>query len=109
MYQKECSLTLKVRRLIIVGLLDPLQHNDRTYTDSKDKAIILNDYFTSIFISEDGSMPTLAMDGSSFPDISPLLIHDEGVGKLLSNLDDHQLQASGPDKIPTTLLKNWLQ
>ena len=46
-------------------------------------------------------MPTL--DGNSFPDISPLLIHDEGVANLLSSLDDHK--ASGPDEIPTTLLK----
>ena len=80
----------------------PLRHNDRTYTDSKDKANILNDYFASVFISEDGSMPTL--DSNSFPDISPLLIHDEGVANLLSSLDDHK--ASGPDEIPTTLVKN---
>ena len=46
-------------------------------------------------------MPTL--DGNLFPDISPLLIHDEGVANLLSSLDDHK--ASGPDEIPTTLLK----
>lgn len=75
----------------------PLRHNDRTYTDSKDKASMLNDYFASVFISEDGSMPTL--DSNSFPDISPLLIHDEGV----ASLDDHK--ASGPDEIPTTLFK----
>ena len=34
-------------------------------------------------------MPTL--DGNSFPDISPLLIHDEGVANLLSSLDDHNV------------------
>ena len=45
-------------------------------------------------------MPTL--DSNSFPDISPLLIHDEGVANLLSSLDDHK--ASGPDEIPTILL-----
>ena len=70
------------------------------YTDSKDKASILNNYFTSVFTMEDGYIPT--MDGSSFPDISPFFIHDEGVANLLSNLDDHK--ASGPDEIPTTLL-----
>ena len=79
----------------------PLRHNDRTYTNFKDKASILNDFFASVFISEDGSMPTL--DGNSFPDISPLLIHDEGVANLLSSFDDHKV--SGPDEIPTTLLK----
>ena len=81
----------------------PLQHNDRTYTDSKDKASILNDYFASIFISEDGSMPSLDSNSLNFTDISPLLIHDEGVANLLSSLDDHK--ASRPDEIPTTLLK----
>ena len=83
----------------------PLQYNDTSYTDSKDKASILNNYFMSVFTIEDGSIPT--MDGSSFPDISPLFICDEGVANLLSNLDNHK--ASGPDWIPATLLKNLLQ
>ena len=46
-------------------------------------------------------MPTLA--DNSYPDISPLLINNEGVTALLLNLKDHK--ASGPDEIPTTLLK----
>ena len=79
----------------------PLQQNGTTYTDSKDKATILNNYFASIFVSEDGPMPTLADD--SYPDISPLLINNEGVTALLLNLKDHK--ASGPDEIPPTLLK----
>ena len=79
----------------------PLRYNDTTYTDPKDKATILNNYFTSVFISEDGHMPTL--DDNSFPNISPIFIHNEGVAGLLSNLEDHK--ASGPDEIPTTLLK----
>ena len=79
----------------------PLQYNDMLYTESKNKASVLNNYFTSVFTMEDGSIPT--MDGSSFPDISPLFIDDEGVANLLSNLDDHK--ASGPDGITDTLLK----
>ena len=103
MYQKECGLTLKVRRLTIVGLLLCDIMTELTLTPKiKPVAIyILNDYFASVFVSEDCSMPTL--DSNSFPDISPLLIHDEGVANLLSSLDDHK--ASGPDEIPTTLLK----
>ena len=46
-------------------------------------------------------MPTLA--DSSYPNISPLLINNEGVTALLLNLKDHK--ASGPDEISTTLLK----
>ena len=79
----------------------PLQQNGTTYTDSKDKATILNNYFASIVVSEDGPMPTLA--DNSYPDISPLLITNEGVTALLLNLKGHK--ASGPDEIPTTLLK----
>ena len=83
----------------------PLRYNGTIYIDSKDKASILNNYFTSVFTMEDGSIPT--MEGSSFPDISPLCMHDGVVANLLSNLDDHK--ASGPDGIPATLLKNLLQ
>ena len=79
----------------------PLRYNDTLYTDSKDKASILNNYFTSVFTMEDGSIPI--MDGTSFPDISPLFIFDESVANLLSNLDDHKV--NGPDGIPATLLK----
>ena len=61
---------------------------------------ILNNYFTPVFTMEDGSIPT--MNGSSFPDISPLFICDEGVANLLLNLDDNK--ASGPDGIPATYI-----
>ena len=76
----------------------PLQQNGTTCTDSKDKATILNNYFASIFVSEDGPMPILA--DNSYPDISPLLINNEGVTALLLNLKDHK--AGGP---AITLLK----
>ena len=79
----------------------PLQQNGTTCTDSKDKATILNNYFPSIFVSEDGPMPILA--DNSYPDIPPLLINNEGVTALLLNLKDHK--AGGPDEIPITLLK----
>ena len=46
-------------------------------------------------------MPTPA--DNSYPDISPLLIRNEGVTALLLNLEDHK--ASGPDEISTILLK----
>ena len=37
----------------------PLQQNGTTYTDSKDKATILNNYFASIFVSENGPISQL--------------------------------------------------
>ena len=63
----------------------------------------LNEYFTSVFTKEDiSNIPTL--DDYSFPDISPISITNAGVLALLSNLKIHK--ASGPDKIPASLLKN---
>ena len=38
----------------------------------------------------------LTLDGSSFPDISPLLMYDEGVANLLSNLNDHEASVISP-------------
>lgn len=79
------------------------KHNDVTYTKCKDKATILNNYFTSVFTKEDESnIPPF--DSSSFPDILPIDITVEGVSTLLSNLEVHK--ACGPDEIPTALLKN---
>jgi len=80
----------------------PLRQKDETFTDPKDKAEILNNYFTSVFTSEDTSTIPI-LDHNTFPDISPLTIHNEGVVDLLSNLKEHK--AKGPDEIPAALLK----
>ena len=53
MCQKECGHTLK--KVDYCGVA-PLRYNDMIYTDSKDKASILNKYFTSVFTMEDKSI-----------------------------------------------------
>jgi len=79
-----------------------LRQDEQTFITPKDKAEILNDYFSSVYTSEDVStIPTL--DGINYPNISPVVIHNEGITNLLSNLKEHK--ARGPDEIPTILLK----
>ena len=79
-----------------------LKQDDESFTTPGDKAEILNNYFSSVFTSEDiSTIPTL--DYANFPNISPVIIHNEGIIKLLSNLNEHK--AKGPDEIPTMILK----
>jgi len=93
---------IKDRRTDQFGVAS-LRLNDVTYTKCKDKAAILNNYFTSVFTKEDKSnIPPF--DDYPFPDILPINITIEGVTALLSNLEVHK--ASDPDEVPATLLKN---
>ena len=80
----------------------PLKQDEKTFTTPKDKAEIFNNYFSSVYTSEDVStIPTL--DYTNFPNISPVIIHNEGFINLLSDLKEHK--AKGPDEIPTISLK----
>ena len=65
------------------------------------KAEALNKYFSSVFITEGTSLPVL--NKSPYPDMPKIYIHDEGILNLLMNLKQHK--ASGPDGIPSRLLK----
>ena len=54
------------------------------------------------FTSEDlSNMPDMGV--SSTPEIPPIIIHHNGVMKLLTSLNPHK--ATGPDSIPGRLLK----
>ena len=80
----------------------PLKQDGNTFTTPKDKAEIQNNYFSSVYTSEDTSAIPI-LDHSNFPNISPMVIHNEGIIKLITNLKEHK--AKGPDEIPTILLK----
>ena len=83
--------------------INTLCSNGHTYTDSRAKADVLNNYFSTVFTNEDlTSLPTI--DSDPIPDISPLNIDLVGVQKLLEDLDAHK--ALGPDNIPPRLLKD---
>ena len=82
----------------------PIKKDCIAYTDPKVKATILNDQFTcsSVFTKEDTtSFPSLRK--SSYPDMDNFEVHVNGVQKLLQDLNPHK--ASGPDCIPSKLLK----
>ena len=80
----------------------PLKRNGIAYSNSKTKAQILNQQFTSVFTSEDTDhLPNLGP--SPYPDLSNIKVHVQGVVKLLKNLNPHK--ATGPDNLPSRLLK----
>jgi hypothetical protein len=81
----------------------PLRGNDGLiYSDSNNKADILNTQFKSAYTQEDqSSLPDLGQSSTpSMPDIS---ISFKGVHKLLSELKIHK--AAGPDSISPRLLR----
>ena len=72
------------------------------FTNDVDKVNILNNFFSTVFTKEDlDHLPT--PEEIVFPDIDPLQITTNGVTILLKDLKPHK--ASGPDGIPSCLLK----
>ena len=79
-----------------------LQKDGVLHSDSRQKAEILNNQFTSVFSKEDKqNIPDL--DGAPHECITDIKISEKGVFKLLRNINPHK--ATGPDKIPGRLLK----
>ncbi len=71
------------------------------HTSGKDHAEILNGQFESVFTVDDGS-PAPELNGEGYPCISPCVIMEEGIHKLLAGLNVNK--ASGLDEIPCWLL-----
>ena len=82
--------------------VSPLKSNGTLHTDSSSKATILNNQFSSVFTCDDHNGDTV-LEGPSIPPLPELVIHEEGVSKLLSNID--HTKAGGPDDIPCRILK----
>lgn len=81
----------------------PLRRGGIMHNDAKVKASILNDQFVSVFSTEPADPPITHLNGKPVPDIHPITFTVTGISKLLRNLISHK--ASGPDGIPTHLLK----
>ena len=65
-------------------------------------ADILNRQFASVFTSDNTSdLPDLGP--SPYPPMSYITINNQGIAKLLKNLNPHK--ATGPDGIPAKILK----
>ena len=68
------------------------------HSDNNSKTRLLNEQFSSVFTrTNTSSLPNLGP--SPHPDIKRFDVTEEGVLKLLNNLNHHK--ASGPDNIPT--------
>ena len=80
----------------------PLKQGSTTYTDSLEKANVLNQYFSSVFTIGNNSKPP-TIDHTEIPDMPPITVHVNGVTKLLSDIKPYK--SSGPDGIPAFLLK----
>ena len=92
---------VKSKRVDTNGI-PPLKHGSGTSNDSKEKAEILNKYFESVYTQENTkNIPVLNSDPT--PDIDNITISEEGVHKLLLNLQPNK--ASGPDHVPARILK----
>jgi len=79
----------------------PLRKNGVLISDAKGKADILNEQYTSVFTKSDLPIPSLGR--SPHPSLPTITVSVKGVQKMLSNLNPNK--ASGPDSIPTRLLR----
>ena len=80
--------------------VSPLKTNGSLHYDSATKAEILVNQFKSVFTKTIGKLPYLS---KQYPNIDKLSVTQEGVLKLLLNLDMNK--AMGPDLIPNIILK----
>ena len=80
----------------------PLKENGLLVSDSKSKARILNHQYQSVFSKEDSADIPEPNEPES-PTMPEIVVTEEGVFKQLSTLQENK--ASGPDKIPSRILK----
>jgi len=76
---------------------------DLNYSNTDNKANILNDQFSSVFNSDKPTDNVKPMGNENFPTMPEITITAKGVNKLLKGLQIHK--ATGPDGISTRLLK----
>jgi hypothetical protein len=82
----------------------PLRSEGLLVDDTKEKAEILNRQYLSVFTPEntDEELPPLNDNFQSMPEIKITILGSE---KFLKNLDP--TKATGPDKIPAPILKQF--
>ncbi|MCG8035226.1 MAG: reverse transcriptase family protein, partial [Candidatus Thiodiazotropha taylori] len=83
--------------------ISPLKDKGRLFNSPKDKADILNKQYMSVFTQEDeDDIPS--PDGDPVPDMPEIDIQEEGIRKLLENINPKK--AAGPDNVPARILKD---
>ena len=85
------------------GIADLIKSDNTMASSSKDKANVLNDFFSSVFTREDRSyIPDFPTASYNVP-FADMTITIEDVRKKLDALNPNK--ATGPDEIPPRLLK----
>ena len=84
----------------------PLKTDGKLVTDTKDKATVLNQQFSSVFTRENMSQQP-ELGSSPYGPIQPLKITRYGVAKQLTKIKDGK--AAGPDKLPARCLKEMAE
>ena len=69
-----------------------------------DKSNIINTQYESVYTKEDEDADTPVLQGQPYPDMSDIIVSQEGVLKLLKKINPHK--ASGQDMIPVHILKD---
>ena len=94
---------VKSKRQDTIGVA-PLKSGGNLHSDSRSKATILNEQFTSVFTPPQDKHSDIPYPyGPAYPPIKPLTISIDGVQKLLLNLNVKK--ASGPDNISCRILR----
>jgi hypothetical protein len=75
----------------------PLKRDGIAYSDAKVKAEILNNQFTSVFMTKDPSKSLPDLGPSPHTTVADITVLRNGVLKLLQNLNPRT--ATGPDEI----------
>ena len=84
--------------------VSPLKEGGQLHSDRNKKCEILAKQFKSVFtIDQDDPNKECTLQGPAYPPIPELNITEEGVEKLLKNINPSK--AAGPDSIPCKLLK----
>ena len=83
--------------------VSPLLKGNKLRSDPATKAGILSQQLCSVFTVDEPDTANISLEGPSYPPHDQLHVTEAGVHKLLKNLNPGK--ASGPDEIPTRLLK----
>ena len=82
----------------------PLKENGVLHTSAAKRSEIAAKQFQSVFTDDEHDpFRDARLHGPAYPQIGDLTIRDEGVEKLLANIDPSK--AAGPDEVPCRLLK----
>ncbi|MCP4652635.1 MAG: hypothetical protein GY858_04545, partial [Candidatus Omnitrophica bacterium] len=89
-------------RLVVKSRIPVLKEGGKVFVSAEERATLINDYFASVFVHDDGNLPSLLFP-ESVKTISTIDFSPELVYAYLCLLPSKT--SSGPDGIPTIFLK----